>query len=76
MRLLTRLGYNWTQRFRLIADTVAGLRCHSCLIDEEAVALDDVGTPVFALPIRRRGAAAGEIARRMPRFCFIYALNK
>src|SRR5215510_3647504 len=41
VRLLTRCGYEWTQRFRLIADAVASLRCRSCLIDGEAVACDD-----------------------------------
>jgi bifunctional non-homologous end joining protein LigD len=54
VRLLTRRGYDWTQRFGLIADAVAGLRCRSCLIDGEAVACDDQGTPVFKLLIRNR----------------------
>src|SRR5215475_5176262 len=33
VRLLTRRGYDWTQRFRLIADAVDSLRCRSCVID-------------------------------------------
>jgi bifunctional non-homologous end joining protein LigD len=59
LRLLTRRGYDWTQRFRLIADAVAGLRCQSCLIDGEAVACDDQGVPDFKLLIgkRRYGSA-------------------
>jgi bifunctional non-homologous end joining protein LigD len=59
VRLLTRRGYDWTNRFRLIADAVAGLRCRSCLIDGEAVACDDHGTPDFKLLVckRRYGSA-------------------
>ena len=30
MQLLSRRGYDWTRRFRLIAEAVAGLRCRSC----------------------------------------------
>ena len=54
VRLLTRRGYDWTQRFRLIADAVGSLRCHSCLIDGEAVVSDDEGIPDFKLLIRSR----------------------
>jgi bifunctional non-homologous end joining protein LigD len=36
VRLLTRRGFDWTNRFRRIADAVASLRCRSCLIDGEA----------------------------------------
>jgi bifunctional non-homologous end joining protein LigD len=54
VRLLTRRGYDWTQRFRLIAVTVARLRCSSCLIDGEAVACDEQGTPDFKLLVRNR----------------------
>jgi bifunctional non-homologous end joining protein LigD len=59
VRLLSRRGYDWTQRFRLIADAVASLRCHSCLIDGEAVACDDQGIPDFKLLIcdRKYGSA-------------------
>src|SRR5882757_8521660 len=38
----------------VIADGVASLRCHSCLIDGEAVACDDQGIPDFKLLIRDR----------------------
>jgi bifunctional non-homologous end joining protein LigD len=54
VRLLTRRGYDWTNRFRRIADAVASLRCRSCLIDGEAVACDDTGIPDFKLLIRNR----------------------
>jgi bifunctional non-homologous end joining protein LigD len=44
VRLLTRRGYDWTNRFRRIANAVASLRCRSCLIDGEAVTCDEQGT--------------------------------
>jgi hypothetical protein len=37
VRLLTRRGYDWTQRFSLIADAIFGLRCRSCLIDDDVL---------------------------------------
>ena len=58
VRLLTRRGYDWTNRFTLIADAVSRLRCHSCLIDGEAVACDDQGIPDFKLLIRKRRYAS------------------
>ena len=61
VRLLTRRGYDWTQRFRLIADAVASLRCRSCLIDGEAVTCDEQGTPVFKLLIRNRQYASAQL---------------
>jgi bifunctional non-homologous end joining protein LigD len=54
VRLLSRRGHDWTQRFRLIADAVASLRCRSCLIDGEAVVSDEEGIPDFKLLIRKR----------------------
>ncbi len=45
-RLLTRKGLDWTERFERIADHAAGLP--DCLIDGEAVALDEAGAPDFA----------------------------
>jgi bifunctional non-homologous end joining protein LigD len=61
MRLLTRRGYDWTQRFRLIADAINGLRCRSCLIDGEAVACDDTGVPDFKLLIRNRRYGSAQL---------------
>jgi bifunctional non-homologous end joining protein LigD len=59
VRLLTRRRHDWTNRFRLIADAVASLRCRSCHIDGEAVACDDEGIPDFRRLIRghRYGSA-------------------
>jgi bifunctional non-homologous end joining protein LigD len=61
VRLLTRRGYDWTQRFRLIADAIFGLRCRSCLIDGEAVACDEGGIPVFKLLVRNRMYASAQL---------------
>src|SRR5262245_38956393 len=61
VRLLTRRGYDWTSRFRRIADAVASLRCRSCLIDGEAVACDDQGMPDFKLLVRNRQYASAQL---------------
>ena len=61
VQLLTRRGYDWTNRFRRIADAVASLRCRSCLIDGEAVTCDEQGTPVFKLLIRNRQYASAQL---------------
>jgi bifunctional non-homologous end joining protein LigD len=47
VRLLTRRGNDWTQRYPLIATAVGALRVRSCLIDGEAVACGDDGLPTF-----------------------------
>ena len=58
VRLLTRNGHDWTERFPLIAETAGALGVRSCLIDGEAVACDGDGMPVFdRLRYRRQDAA-------------------
>src|SRR5262249_4185246 len=47
VRLLTRRGNDWTQRYPLIAAAVGALRVRSCLMDGEAVACDGDGMPSF-----------------------------
>jgi bifunctional non-homologous end joining protein LigD len=47
VRLYSRLGNDFTERFTLIVETLANLRTRSCIIDGEAVACDDNGLPVF-----------------------------
>jgi bifunctional non-homologous end joining protein LigD len=47
MRLLTRNGHDWSDRYPLIAGAVNALRLRSCLIDGEAVACDGDGMPSF-----------------------------
>lgn len=46
--LVTRNGYLWTDRYPSIAADIAALKCLSCIIDGEAVALDEhSGLPIF-----------------------------
>jgi len=47
VRLLTRNGHDWTDRYSLIAEAAGALRVRSFLIDGEAVACDGDGMPVF-----------------------------
>jgi bifunctional non-homologous end joining protein LigD len=58
VRLLTRNGIDWSERFPLIAAPAGDLKVRSCLIDGEAVACDGDGLPSFdQLRYRRRDAA-------------------
>ena len=43
VRLYSRPGNDFTHRFPLMVETLAGLRARSCIIDGEAVACDDNG---------------------------------
>jgi bifunctional non-homologous end joining protein LigD len=47
VRLYTRRGNDWTDRFRPIADAIATLGARECVIDGEACAVDEHGTPSF-----------------------------
>jgi bifunctional non-homologous end joining protein LigD len=49
VRLMTRKGYDFADRFPLIADAVAALPVRSCVIDGEAIACDENGLSVFDL---------------------------
>jgi bifunctional non-homologous end joining protein LigD len=55
LRLITRNGNDFTDRFPLIAMAVSKLPVRSCLIDGEAIVCDDNGLAVFEL-IRRHSA--------------------
>ena len=58
IRLLTRNGHDWTERFPLIAQAAGVLRVRSFLLDGEAVACDGDGLPCFdRLRYRRQDAA-------------------
>jgi bifunctional non-homologous end joining protein LigD len=61
IRLLTRNGNNFADRFPLIAAAVAELPVKSCLIDGEAIVTDDSGLAVFELIRRHRSAAAAAL---------------
>jgi len=47
VRLFTRRGYDWTDRYPLIRKAVAGLQATSAVIDGEAVCCDDAGMAIF-----------------------------
>jgi ATP-dependent DNA ligase len=47
VRLFTRRGYDWTDRYPLIAAAVARLRATSAVLDGEAVCCDDSGIADF-----------------------------
>ena len=49
VRLLTRNGYDFADRFPLIVEAVAGLPGKSCVVDGEAIACDETGLSVFEL---------------------------
>jgi bifunctional non-homologous end joining protein LigD len=47
VRLFTRRGMDWTDRYPSIAGAIAALGCRSCLIDGEVVICGEDGIPVF-----------------------------
>jgi hypothetical protein len=47
VRLFTRRGYDWTERYPLIRTAVAALSAASAVVDGEAVCCDAVGVAVF-----------------------------
>jgi bifunctional non-homologous end joining protein LigD len=49
LRLFTRNGYNFTGRFPKIVAAIANLPVRSCLIDGEAIVVDESGLSVFEL---------------------------
>jgi len=54
IRLITRNGYDFSDRFLLIVDAVAALPVRSCIVDGEAIAVDEDGLSVFDLVRNRR----------------------
>jgi bifunctional non-homologous end joining protein LigD len=59
VRLFTRNGYDFTARFPKIAAAVESLSVRSCMVDGEAVVVDERGLSVFdALRFRLRDHAA------------------
>jgi bifunctional non-homologous end joining protein LigD len=47
VRLLTRNGHDWSERYPGIASVVNHLACRSCLLDGEVVVCGEDGVPVF-----------------------------
>ena len=59
VRLFTRNGYNFADRFPRIVEAVANLPVRSCFIDGEAIVVDESGLSVFELiRYRQRNDAA------------------
>jgi ATP-dependent DNA ligase len=59
VRLLTRNGYNFADRFPKIVKAIASLPARSCFIDGEAIVVDENGLSVFdMLRYRHRDNAA------------------
>jgi len=54
IRLLTRRGNDWSDRFPLVVEAVNHLRVRSCLIDGEVVCCDHRGVAAFHVLRRRR----------------------
>ena len=55
IRLLTRSGNDWSNRFPLVVEAVNHLKVRSCLIDGEVVCCDERGLAVYATPAAQRG---------------------
>ena len=49
VRLYTRNGYNFADRFPQIVDSISDLRAESCFLDGEAIVVDERGLSVFNL---------------------------
>ena len=64
IRLITRRGNDWTQRYPLVVEAVNHLNVRSCLIDGEVVCCDERGLSRFDVLRRRRNEA----------MAFLYAL--
>ena len=49
VRLWTRNGNDWCERYPRIVEAISGLRCGSCLIDGEVIVCDAAGLSIFDL---------------------------
>lgn len=66
VRVLTRGGYDWTGRFPDIAAAAASLKVDSCILDGEAVVLDEQGRSDFQAlqaAVPRQGRAGAPVIR-------------
>ena len=66
-RVLTRNGYDWTDRYPSIFRAAANLRCKSAIIDGEAIVQDGDGASNFE--------ALGSAMRRQPNSIILYAFD-
>jgi bifunctional non-homologous end joining protein LigD len=61
VRLVTRNGHDFTERYPLIVDSIRSLPTKSCIVDGEAVVVDDDGLSIFDLLRYRRHDHAATI---------------
>jgi bifunctional non-homologous end joining protein LigD len=54
IRLITRNGHDWTERYPLVVEAVNHLKVRSCLIDGEVMCCDEKGAAAFQLRGHRR----------------------
>jgi bifunctional non-homologous end joining protein LigD len=54
IRLITRRGNDWTQRYPLVVEAVNHLKVRSCLVDGEVACCDEKGVAAFHILRRRR----------------------
>ena len=54
VQLITRNGYDFAERYRLIVDAIRRLSVKSCIVDGEAIVVDQEGLSVFDLLRYRR----------------------
>ena len=66
IRLITRRGNDWSNRFPLVVEAVNHLKVRSCLIDGEVVCCDERGLAAFHVLRHRRNEAAGLPLRLRP----------
>src|SRR3954452_11471830 len=59
IRLITRRGNDWSDRFALVVESVNQLKVTSCLIDGEVVCCDEHGLARFDVLRRRHNEAGG-----------------
>jgi ATP-dependent DNA ligase len=55
VRLFTRNGHDWTERFPLIVEALSTLKVTTCLLDGEAVTCNETGLAEFEVLRSRRG---------------------
>jgi ATP-dependent DNA ligase len=68
VRLLTRRGYDWSERYPLITEAALRLRKQSFVVDGEAVVLGPDGISDFAAPLDGCGRAKSRVVQHQQIF--------
>src|SRR4029077_8982794 len=61
VRILTRGGHDWTDRFPAIEEAARSLGVGSAILDGEAVVLDELGRPDFGKLQQSLGGRGGKL---------------